>query len=238
VDAPPEHRKAYEGVKFHDDPEKQDSRLRLAAMVSQLDAKIGQLIDALERTGQRSNTLVVFTSDNGGIESLKNAYAGTVGHSPLNSENDPLRGQKDQLYEGGIRVCAFANWPGKLAPRKVTAPLHAVDWFPTFAGLAGLKPDPAWDGVDRWAALNGAEAAPRTIYVAKKQTRCLIHGRWKLIETPKGTKELYDLEADPYEKRDLAAEQADVVADLSARLAAERAKDLAALPDDLRGLPD
>ena len=55
-------------------------------------------------------------SDNGGIESLKNAHVGDVGDSPLNSKNDPLRSQKNQLYVGSIRVCAFANWPGNLAP--------------------------------------------------------------------------------------------------------------------------
>ncbi len=57
-------------------------------MVSQLDDKVGQFIELLEKTGQRDNTLVIFTSDNGGIESLKNAYVGKVGDSPLNSEND------------------------------------------------------------------------------------------------------------------------------------------------------
>jgi arylsulfatase A-like enzyme len=67
VDAPEEYKKLYAGVKFHDDPDKQDSRLRMAAMVSQVDAKIGQFVAALEKTGQRDNTLIVFTSDNGGI---------------------------------------------------------------------------------------------------------------------------------------------------------------------------
>ncbi len=109
VDAPAEYLKLYDGVKFHDDPAKQNSRLRMAAMVSQLDAKIGQFVKALEETKQRDNTLIIFTSDNGGIESLKNAYVGKVPDSPLNSENDPLRAGKATLYEGGTRVCAFAN---------------------------------------------------------------------------------------------------------------------------------
>ena len=241
VDAPDEYKKLYDGVKFHDDPAKHDSRLRMAAMISQMDAKIGQFVDVLEKTGQRENTLIVFTSDNGGIESLQNAYVGNVGHSPLNSENDPLRGQKNQLYEGGIRVCAFANWPGKLAPRKVEAPMHAVDWFPTLAGLAGYTPerDLKWDGLDRWAALNGAETAPRTIYIAHKNNgQTLRHADWKLIIAPKAKPQLFDLAADPYEKKDLAEAKPEVVDDLSKRLAAEKAKDEPKLPDDLRGFPD
>lgn len=68
VDAPDEFKKLYDGVKFHDDPVKHESRLRMAAMVSQLDAKIGQFVTALEKTGQRDKTLIIFTSDNGGIE--------------------------------------------------------------------------------------------------------------------------------------------------------------------------
>jgi arylsulfatase A-like enzyme len=239
VDAPPEYKKLYDGVKFHDDPEKHDSRLRMAAMISQLDAKIGQLVDALERTGQRKNTLIIFTSDNGGIESLKNAYVGNVGHSPLNSENDPLRAQKDTLYEGGVRVCAFANFPGRLAPRKVSAPMHAVDWFPTIAALAGAPARPEWDGLNRWDVLNGAEAAPRSIYIAHKtRGQALLRGSWKLIAPAKGKPELYDLEADPSEKNDLADAQPERVAELTKLLEAERAKDDPTLPDDLRGVRD
>lgn len=239
VDAPEEYKKLYEGAKFHDDPPKQDSRLRMAAMISQLDAKIGRFIDALEKTGQRENTLIIFTSDNGGIESLQNAYVGNVGHSPLNSENDPLRGQKNSLYEGGVRVCAFANWPGKLAPRKVAAPMHAVDWFPTIAALAGLPADPAWDGLNRWDVLNGAEAAPRTIYIAHKtRGHALIRGTWKLVAPAEAKPQLFDLAADPYEKKDLAAEKPEVVDDLLKRLAAERAKDEPKVPEDLKGIPD
>ncbi|MFM8290101.1 MAG: sulfatase-like hydrolase/transferase, partial [Planctomycetia bacterium] len=74
VDAPEKYRRAYAGVRFDDDPTRQDSRLRLAAMVTQLDAKIGALVEALDATGQRDNTLIVFTSDNGGKERSDNPY--------------------------------------------------------------------------------------------------------------------------------------------------------------------
>lgn len=242
VDAPEEYKRIYEGVTFSDVPAKQDSRLRMAAMVSQVDAKIGQFIAALEKTGQRENTLVIFTSDNGGIESLKNDYVGTVGNSPLNSENDPLRGQKNTLYEGGIRVCAFANWPAKLKPQKCGVPMHAVDWLPTVAGIAGYKSssDLQWDGIDQWATLAGAPAdrANRTIYIAMKKGHALRAGDWKLVVPGNGAAQLYNLADDPYEKTDRAAQETGKVAELQTLLAEQQAKDNPQLPPDLVGVHD
>jgi arylsulfatase A-like enzyme len=242
VDAPEEFKKLYEGVKFHDEPEKQDSRMRMAAMISQLDAKIGQMVAALEKTGQRENTLIVFTSDNGGIESLKNAYVGEVGHSPLNSENDPLRGQKNTLYEGGTRVCAFANWPGVLMPQKFTTAMHVVDWMPTLATLVGYEPkeDLKWDGVSQWLPLRGARIMPlpRSIYIAHRSGDASLRlGEWKLISRAKGKAELFNIAADAYEIQNLAAENPAKVAELAALLATEKAKDDPKLPADLEGLP-
>lgn len=241
VDAPEEYKKLYEGVKFHEEPDKQDSRLRMAAEVSQLDAKVGEFVTALEETGQRENTLIIFTSDNGGIESLKNAYAGKVGDSPLNSENDPLRGQKNTLYEGGTRVCAFVNWPGKLKPGKFTTPMHAVDWLPTLASLVGYetKAELKWDGVSQWVAFLGGpvDAPARMIYIAKKDERSLRVGDWKLIQPKKGNPELYDTNTDPYEKSNLAASHPEKVQQLLKLLDAEYAKDNKVLPADLEGLP-
>ena len=163
--------------------------------------------------------------------------------SPLNSENAPLRGQKNQFYEGGIRVCAFANWPGVLAPRKMEAAMHAVDWFPTLARLTGYVPpaEIAWDGVDRWDALAGPGPAPRPkpIYIAKKKGATLIDGSWKLI-APGGreTPELYDLASDPFETTDLAAERSEQMARLESLLAKEQALDVTELPADLVGIHD
>ena len=241
VDAPEEFKQLYDGVKFHDDPGKQNSRLRMAAMVAQVDAKVGQFVEALERTGQRDHTLIVFTSDNGGIESLKNAYVGDVGDSPLNSENDPLRGQKNTLYEGGTRVCAFTNWPGKLKPQKLLTPMHVADWMPTIANLVGYKSqvDLQWDGVNQWPVLTGSatDSEPRTIYIAMKGGHSLRHGDWKLIVPGKGKAQLFNIGNDPYEKSDLADNMPDIVTDLRSRLAAEQAKDQPEMPQDLLGLP-
>ncbi len=242
VDAPEEYKRLYDGVQFSEVPAKQDSRLRMAAMVSQLDAKIGAFVAALEKTGQRENTLIVFTSDNGGIESLQNNYVGKVGHSPLNSENDPLRGQKNTLYEGGIRVCAFANWPAQLKPRKFTTPMHAVDWLPTFAALAGYRApgNLQWDGVNQWPALTGAAAAPgpRTIYIAMKNGYALRHGDWKLVAPAKGAPQLFQIAADPYEQTARATEELAKLAELQTLLTEQRARDVSQLPADLAVIKD
>lgn len=241
VDAPKEYKALYEGVKFHADPVKHESRLRMAAMVSQIDAKIGQFIDALEKTKQRENTLIIFTSDNGGIESLKNAYAGDVPDSPFNSENDPLRGQKATVYEGGTRVCAFAHWPGKLKPHKFKTAMHCVDWFPTIAELTGYKAadDLKWDGVSQWSALTGAvpSTTSRNIYIATPGACSLRFGEWKLISRAKGQQELFNIAADPYEKNNLAAKEPDKVAELTKLLVAEQSKENPIMPEDLKGLP-
>lgn len=242
VDAPEAFKRLYDGVKFHADPVLHESRLRMAAMIAQLDAKVGQFVEALEKNGQRDNTLIVFTSDNGGIESLKNAYVGDVGDSPLNSENDPLRGQKNTLYEGGTRVCAFVNWPGRLEPRKHAAPMHAVDWFPTLANLVGYKPKAnlAWDGVDQWPALAGkaSPSKPRTIYIAMRNGCALRHGDWKLIVRANSKPELFNIAADPYETQDVAANHPQTVAELQTLLARQQSLDVAEPPDDLVGLPN
>lgn len=240
VDAPAEYKKLYDGVTFHEDPVKHDSRLRLAAMVSQLDAKVGEMVAALEATGQRENTLIIFTSDNGGILAAENPYVGKVPPSPFNSDNRPLRGQKGQLYEGGIRVCAFANWPGKLKPGQVTTPMHAVDWFPTVAEVVGYRPEQAlpWDGVSQWPVLSGQGTPPaRSIYIAARSGAALIHDGWKLILPAKGRPELYDLTTDPYEKTNRADQEPERLADLKKRLAEQQSRDVTELPADLKDVP-
>jgi len=197
----------------------------------------------------------VFTSDNGGIESVNNPYDSAVPPSPFNSENDPLRGQKAQLYEGGIRVCAFANWPGRLAPRKVTSPLHAVDWLPTLLPLAGaaLPEGVALDGVDRWPALMSSELVPRgrPIVVRSAEGVAVIDEGVKLILSDRvpakkdqpgsgrpAKEELFYLSRDPFEKSDCRSpDDRPTIERLRAIVAAERAKDVTELPADLVGAP-
>jgi hypothetical protein len=117
VDVPAEYKQLCDCVKFHDYHVKHKSRLRLAAMVAQLDAKVGAFVTALERTGQHEKTWSIFTSDNGGIESLQNAYAGSVPHSSFNSENDPLRGPRRTLSTEVAHASAISHTgPASLSP--------------------------------------------------------------------------------------------------------------------------
>ncbi|MFA6563000.1 MAG: arylsulfatase [Verrucomicrobiia bacterium] len=241
VDAPEEYKRLYAGVKFDDDPAKNDSLLRLAAFVTQLDTKVGEFITALEETGQRRDTLIVFTSDNGGQLGGRNPYVGKVADSPALSSNLPLRGHKNTLYEGGVRVSAFANWPGKLAPRKLRAPLHAADWMPTLTKLAGWQPPAGlkFDGIDAWPVLTGAveKPTPRTIYIPHPSGAIVLRDGWKLIARKKTKKnkagiELFNVTADPFEEKELAQAEPERVKALQAILADLRAGDLKEMPKD------
>ena len=241
IDAPEKYKALYADRDCGGNADLADAYRRYGGFVSQMDAKVGEFVAALEETSQRSGTLIVFTSDNGGTPALANAYAGQT--PPLKvavSSNLPLRGQKAQLYEGGIRVPAFANWPGRLSPRVLAAPLHAADWTPTLTRLAGWKPEaaPAFDGLDIWPLLTGSVSAPapRTVYIPVSNGAAVLRGEWKLIERHKKAPELYRITADPYETRNLAASEPERVRELQALLAELRRGDVNELPEDLKGL--
>jgi arylsulfatase A-like enzyme len=194
-----------------------DVERHYAACIMHLDDSVGQIIAALDKHGHRENTLVVFTSDNGGSTAGNADQAYPPDDYPtgrLPGNNQPLRGEKGQLYEGGIRVPTIANWPGKLKPGVFTPPLTIADWMPTFCALASHKPrkDLKWDGKNIWPLLSGEGAAtPRTLYWAGPgfKTRAVREGDWKLIITEPGKgkaarEELFDLAQDPGETNDLA----------------------------------
>jgi arylsulfatase A-like enzyme len=190
-----------------------EDRRTYSAMVASLDDAVGRIVATVEQAGLAANTLIVFCSDNGG--------------SPqLGASNGPLRRGKRSLREGGIRVPAVVYWPGVLRGGSVVrAPLHVVDWYPTLVKLAGGalgQPRPL-DGCDLWAALaDGADSPHDDILLnANREGAAIRRGRWKLLRRQGEihTKaRLFDLERDPYEASDVAAEHADIVRDLSARL--------------------
>lgn len=216
----------------------ESSRREYAASVMHLDAAVGSVLAALRQTGRADNTLVIFTSDNGGYSPARNddpLYPpDRYTPGPAGRDNRPLRGRKAEVYEGGIRVPALVHWAGRLAPGKVAAPVHITDWMPTFCALAGYRAenDLRWDGRNIWPLISGTgRAAPRSFYVAGPglRSRALRDGDWKLVVhhataakeggAPEPDKvELYDLTQDPNETTDLAASMPDRVTTLRARL--------------------
>jgi arylsulfatase A-like enzyme len=217
----------------------ESSRREHSASIIHLDDAVGKILAALRKSGKADNTLAVFTSDNGAPPNARNddpQYpSDNYAAGPAGGSNGPLRGQKAQVYEGGIRVAALAHWPGKLKPGKFTGVAHITDWMPTFCALAGYKPgkDLKWDGHNIWPQLIGAEPSkPRTIYAAAPgfRARAVRDGDWKLIVTEGNTGkkteqaaaarvELFNLSGDPNETTDLAAKLPEKVAALRAKLA-------------------
>lgn len=200
-----------------------------SACIRHLDESVGKILAALERTGHAADTLVIFTSDNGGSTSENNDSKYPADDYPegnIPGNNLPLRGKKGDVFEGGIRVPTLAWWPGRLNPGRFEGAAHIVDWMPTLCGLAGYKPerDLKWDGQDLWPLLTGqATVGERTLYWQGPgfRAKAVRVGDWKLTAVREGAgwkEELFDLAADPSETRDLFAEEPERLAQLRAAL--------------------
>ena len=184
------------------------------AAVSALDEQLGRLRDELRALGVERDTILWFCSDNG--PARPETYPGSAG---------PLRGGKGQLFEGGVRVPAVLEWPARVQPGTASAvPASTLDLLPTVLAAVGLAlPDGRpLDGISLLPLLDGEGAARRRpIPFQYFDERALIDGRHKLIVYPEGGRHeagtfLYDLEADPAESRDLAAELPERVGELLA----------------------
>ena len=200
------------------EPGMDPKRTKLVALIEHLDSDIGRVLDTLDKTGLTANTLVVFTSDNGGV--LANG-----------ANNGPWRGEKQHMYEGGLRVPCAARWPGHIQPGSST-PRRALsmDIFPTAIEVAGGAVPADIDGVSFLPTLLGAEQPemPRDLYYVRREggpiyggktIEALQRGDWKLLQdSPFAPLELYNLRNDPRETTDLAAERKDVVRDLDAAI--------------------
>lgn len=204
-----------------------EPRRTYAGMVAAMDEAIGQIADAIDQRGLRKNTLFVFSSDNGGPQ------PGKV------TSNGPLRGGKATLYEGGVRVAAFATFDGRIkAGSIVREPLHMVDWYPTILKLAGASPEQKLplDGRDAWPTIAAGQKSPHTeILINTTPNQGAIRvGDWKLIvnggraddgegdaqkkkKQQRAQVELFNLAADPYEKHNLAEDQVTLVRELRQR---------------------
>jgi len=211
---------AYRGV--FEDKEKQV----YAAMLTHLDTQIGRIVAALEKKGMRENTLIFFTTDNGGIRQMKaHAPGGKPAANPPAS-NGEFRDGKASLYEGGVRLPAIVNWPAGLKPAVVHEPLHHVDVMPTLLAIARGKgsPDHPFDGRNAWATLAEGKPSPHEdILINVEVFRGAVRkGKWKLVKTATlpGKVELFDLSEDPGERTNVADRFPDTLQDLEARLVA------------------
>ncbi len=193
-----------------------------------MDEAVGQIVEAVEKSGTRKNTLFIFSSDNGGPQ------PGVV------TDNGKFRAGKGTLYEGGVRVVAFVAWDSHIKAGTTNAePLHMVDWYPTLLKLCGAKAEQklAVDGRDIWPTLTQGKPSPHDAVLINTTPNngAVRAGDWKLIvrdgaddpdgNPPKKKKdekesvELFNLKDDPYEKTNLAEKHADKVKELKDKLA-------------------
>lgn len=200
------------------EPGLDERRARIVALIEHLDDAIGRVLDALQRNGQAANTLVLFTSDNGG-------------QLALGANNGPWRGGKQDMYEGGLRVPACAVWPGRIAPGSRTpAVAITMDLFTTCLEAAGLSAPAGTRGVSLLPVLLGrTHTLPERdlVWMRREGNRryqgrdyyALRSGDWKLLQnSPFSPYELYNLASDPREQHDLADQQRDRLWELSRRL--------------------
>ncbi|MDO8540037.1 MAG: arylsulfatase [Opitutaceae bacterium] len=190
-----------------------------AAMIARLDESVGKVMAKLRELGIDQNTLVIFSSDNGAAGPGMVTFNATAG----------LRGQKRHLYEGGIRAPFIARWPGRIAPGTTSGLLAGqVDIMATTAEVAGTKP-PRNDGLSILPTLLGKPQSAKhewlywEIYEGPAPFQQAVrHGAWKGYRTAlKGPLELYNLETDPAEKNNVAAQQPDEVKAIEALMARE-----------------
>jgi arylsulfatase A-like enzyme len=187
---------------------------RYGACVECVDWSINVLMHELQRLGLEENTMIVFTSDNGSrqVEGGSNA---------------PLRGRKGQTWEGGMRVPCIVRWPGVVPAGTTCSELTtAMDFLPTFAGLAGAEApsDRIIDGHDIWPLLSGQSDAVSPYeafyYYRMNDLQAVRSGPWKLHVSRRGetVQELYNLDKDVGETNNIAADNPDIVRELEAKL--------------------
>jgi len=190
-------------------------RAAYAAMITYLDAQVGQILDTLKEIGADERTLVIFTSDNGATFD--------VGGAPTQffESNGKFRGHKTNLYEGGIRVPMIARWPGRIRAGGTSGHVAANwDLWATFAELVGEAPPAGTDGISIAPTLLGGsgQRAHESLYWeyhADGASQAVRMGRWKgirrgIAKQPGAAIELYDLERDERETTDVAGANPDI----------------------------
>ncbi|MDR8390386.1 sulfatase-like hydrolase/transferase [Aliifodinibius sp. S!AR15-10] len=183
-----------------------ETRAELVAFIEHMDAGIGQVLQTLEDTGQYKNTIIIFTSDNGG-------------HGPSMANNGPVRGAKQSMYEGGLRVPAGITWPKHVQPGSSTDRVAlTMDIFPTLLDVIDISYNGPLEGESFLPTLLGKEQPERDdpLYFSRREggtryggltIQAVRMGDWKLVQnSPFNSQELYNLQKDPMEQNDLIEE--------------------------------
>jgi arylsulfatase A-like enzyme len=197
-----------------------------AAMITYLDTEVGKLLDKLTELGLDDNTLIVFTSDNGG-DSPDQFH---------DLSNRPFRGHKRDLYEGGIRVPMIARWKGKISPGTTSDHLSANwDFLATFCELAAVPKPSTTDGISMVPTLlgKGKQSQHDHFYWEfheQNKKQAVLKWPWKAVRLdvaldPHGPVELYQLDADPGETCNVAAKHPETAAELTRRMDSARTED-------------
>jgi arylsulfatase A-like enzyme len=189
-----------------------------AAMVTDLDTKFGQLLDLLRELKLENETIVFFSSDNGGTGAVAKFF----------TSNGPFRGQKGSVYEGGIRVPMIVRWPGRVAPGVSSFPWSFCDFLPTAADITGATIPAGLDGMSVMPTLLEKKQDPRLLYWEQhtydRKTGTLRNmqsaarlGEWKAVRpSPTAPLELYNLQEDVGETKNRAAEKPEIARELDA----------------------
>lgn len=201
------------------EPDISPRRAALVALIEHMDAGIGRVLQTLEATGEAAETIVVFTSDNGGQLSV-------------GANNGPLRDGKGSMYEGGLRVPFAVRWPGVVPAGSTTSAIAStVDLLPTLCDATGSAVDGSLDGISMLPLWQTPEANPwpqREVYFVRREggnrfggltIQAVRRGPWKLLQnSPFEPLQLYNLEQDPQETKDLREEARRVYNEMAARL--------------------
>jgi arylsulfatase A len=219
VQAPLEYiRKHYGQYDPKDSNTKRAKRLRYMAAVTYMDETIGDMLDSLQEIGQADNTIVIFFSDNGGGGA---------------ADNKPLRGNKGDMFEGGIRVPAICRWPGAIPAGTVCNEfLTSMEIFPMLCRAAGTNPpkNVPLDGFDMTQVLAGKRKSSRKeMFWQRRSNKGARVGNFKWVESSRGSG-LFDLSKDIGEKNDLSKEKPEVLASVKARFDAWKKQMAAAEP--------
>ncbi len=200
------------------EPAMKENRAKMVALIEHMDDGIGRVLAALDQHGLTDNTLVIFTSDNGGVLTF-------------GANNGPWRGAKGEMYEGSLRVIGLARWPGHIAPGSRTGrQTLTMDVYATACEAAGATPPAGLDAASFLGAMlrrPEEEEPAREVYFVRREggpaflgrtIEAFMRGEWKMVLNPFSRPELYNLRQDPGEKQDLAKAEPQILRTLAVGL--------------------